>query len=388
MLQDTEERKRAFRKSTLSESEIFHLLKVRPQHTETRTEGKKPYIKILAPMVRYSKLPFRLLCKKWGADLTFTPMIIAESFVNSQAARDSDLSTCLEDRPVIAQFATKDPITFARAGQMVADYVQGVDLNCGCPQKWAMQDGIGAALSAQPQLVHDMVFETKKLVPNLPVSIKIRLQTDLRQTVELLRRAENAGVAWVTVHGRTAKGQKDPVNSEAIKFIKSVAKVPIIFNGDVNSWQDMERFIAETGADGVMCARGALSNPAMFSGHEEVPAQCITDYARLALLYGGHFAIHSHHFTYALFCTCLIKDSALLLSLLKLFSLKCTYTGDLVICHGDIVIFYCREMLQGKLTKPEVPAEIHVNSTICLFFTFILICSLFFFLNLFLLVIC
>ena len=287
----------SFRKDRLSDSDIFQILGVEPRDPNNML-SPNTYLKIVAPMVRYSKLPFRLLCKKWGADLTFTPMIISDSFVNSKLARDSDFATCLVDRPVIAQFAASDPIVFAKAAQIVNGVVQGVDLNCGCPQKWAMKEGLGAALSAKPGLVQEMVSEAKKLVPDLPVSIKIRLHKDRRVTHELLRRAERAGIQWITVHGRTAEGQKDPVDVEAIKLLKDMAHVPVIYNGDVNTWREMEQVHEATKVDGIMCARGALANPAMFSGHDTIPQQCITDYVTYASLYGGHFAVHTHHLQY------------------------------------------------------------------------------------------
>ena len=98
-----------FRKTVLPENDVWQILGVQPKPSDASHLDHK-YLKIVAPMVRYSKLPLRLLCKKWGADLTFTPMIIAESFVRSSLARDSDFATSAEDRPVIAQFAAKDPI--------------------------------------------------------------------------------------------------------------------------------------------------------------------------------------------------------------------------------------------------------------------------------------
>ena len=101
-------------------------------------------------MVRYSKLPFRLLVREYGADVTYTPMILAHEFIRSQIARDSDFTTSpLERQPgangkhcaLIAQFASSDPTEFARAAELIAPWVDGVDLNCGCPQSWALKEG-------------------------------------------------------------------------------------------------------------------------------------------------------------------------------------------------------------------------------------------------------
>lgn len=94
-------------------------------------EAKKPYVKVLAPMVRYTKLPFRLLCKEYDCDLMYTPMIVAETFNRSKSARDSEFSTNSLDTPLVAQFAANDPIEMGMAAKKVEDYVKAVDINCG-----------------------------------------------------------------------------------------------------------------------------------------------------------------------------------------------------------------------------------------------------------------
>ncbi|RXN00851.1 tRNA-dihydrouridine(20a/20b) synthase [NAD(P)+]-like [Acipenser ruthenus] len=94
-------------------------------------------LKICAPMVRYSKLAFRTLVRKYECDLCFTPMIIAESFVKSIKARDSEFTTNQADGPLIVQFAANDPQVLADAAGIVSPFADGVDLNCGCPQRTA-----------------------------------------------------------------------------------------------------------------------------------------------------------------------------------------------------------------------------------------------------------
>jgi len=136
---------------------------------------------IAAPMVRYSKLPFRALVRDYAVDLTFTPMLVAKEFTRSHAARYTDFSTNVHDRPLIVQFAAKDAVTLARAAEMVYPYVDGVDLNCGCPQTWACQEGIGAGLMKNPEAVRDMVRGVKaRLGSEFCVSTKIRIHSDLR----------------------------------------------------------------------------------------------------------------------------------------------------------------------------------------------------------------
>jgi len=255
--------------------------------------------KMVAPMVRYSKLPFRLLCRKWGADLCFTPMLIAESFNRSERAR-LDFQTHEFDQPLLVQFAANDPIELAAAAFKVRKYALGVDINCGCPQRWAVKECIGAWLSGKPEIVKSMVQETRKLT-NVPVSIKIRLRSNIRESVDLIQQAERAGVSWVTIHGRTLEERtKAPMHWDDIKMLKEISKVPIVANGDINTQHDIMDAVKKTGVDGVMCARGILANPAMFSGVDEVPLEAIMDYVELALRLGGHFTIHQHHIAYML----------------------------------------------------------------------------------------
>jgi tRNA-dihydrouridine synthase 4 len=136
-------------------------------------------IKVCAPMVRFSKLPFRQLVLKYGTDIAVTPMIMSDSFVKSKRARDLAFTTSDLDTPVVAQFAATNAKDFADAAELVFPYVDGVDLNCGCPQSWAMADGYGAKLLTNPELIRDIVHQAKERT-NLPISIKIRIDSDIQ----------------------------------------------------------------------------------------------------------------------------------------------------------------------------------------------------------------
>ncbi|XP_026689075.1 tRNA-dihydrouridine(20a/20b) synthase [NAD(P)+]-like, partial [Diaphorina citri] len=81
-----------------------------------------------------------------NVDLCFTPMIIADSFIKSSKARNNEFSTSPEDTPLVVQFASNNHEDFVRATQYVAPHCNGVDLNCGCPQRWAIKEGYGCAL--------------------------------------------------------------------------------------------------------------------------------------------------------------------------------------------------------------------------------------------------
>lgn len=253
-------------------------------------------------MVRYSKLSFRSLVRKYNCDVCFTPMIVASDFIQSTKARDSEFTTNQHDRPLIVQFAANNAQTLADAACIVAPFSDGVDLNCGCPQRWAMSAGYGACLINKPELVKDMVTHVRNQVnnPNYTVSIKIRIHKDLRQTVDLCQKAESAGVSWITVHGRTAEERHQPVHYDAIKTVKDSVSLPVIANGDIKYLRDVQSTYQLTGVDGVMVARGLLANPAMFAGYEDTPLKCIWDWVDISIEQGTPFTCFHRHLIYML----------------------------------------------------------------------------------------
>uniref|UniRef100_A0A8C4U262 tRNA-dihydrouridine(20a/20b) synthase [NAD(P)+]-like n=1 Tax=Falco tinnunculus TaxID=100819 RepID=A0A8C4U262_FALTI len=208
-------------------------------------------VKICAPMVRYSKLAFRTLVRKYGCDLCYTPMIVAADFVRSAKARDSEFTTNKGDHPLIVQFAAKEAQVLCDAARIVCPFADGIDLNCGCPQRWAMAEGYGACLINKPELVRDMVRHVRNQIdnPRFSVSIKIRIHEDLKRTVDLCQKAEATGVSWITVHGRSVEERHQPVHYEAIKIIKQSMSIPIVANGDIKTLKDAENVHHLTGAD-------------------------------------------------------------------------------------------------------------------------------------------
>jgi len=251
-------------------------------------------------MVRYSKLAFRLLVRLYGCDIAFSPMIMADSFYKSQKARDNEFTTNDLDRPLVVQFAANRVEHFAGSAEMVAPFSNGVDLNCGCPQRWAAQEGIGACLINNPEFVSDVVKQTRARVsdPDFSVSVKIRIHKDLERTVDLCRKIEAAGASFITVHGRTRDQRGEPVNLAAIREIKQSVNIPVVANGDAKSMEDVKSISEATGSDGVMAARGMLENPAMFAGYDLTPAECIRDWVRLSLTTGTPFTCFHHHLIY------------------------------------------------------------------------------------------
>ena len=234
------------------------------------------FVRVCAPMVRYSQLAFRHVVRRHGVDVTFSPMIVSDSFIRSPRAREADFTTSKHDGPLVVQFAAAKPRDFACAARLMAPYADAIDLNCGCPQKWAMQDGLGAHLVKKPELIADMVKQARSAA-QIPVSVKIRLRSTTQETVELCRRAEKAGAEWITIHGRTSKERHCPVHYDDIRTAKQALNIPVLANGDVFTLGDAERIVCDTGVDGVMSARGLLANPALFDGVNSTPKEVVEE---------------------------------------------------------------------------------------------------------------
>lgn len=224
-------------------------------------------VKIQAPMVRCSRPPFRKLCRLWGTDVNYTHMIMSESFVKSAEARASDFSLYEgEDRLVVQLAGTSGP-TMGAAAAMVAPYCDAIDINCGCPQKWAMREGIGSALLEKPELVSEMVRSIWNSVPGelIPCVVKMRVYDDTARSVDFARQVVAAGASWVTVHGRTPWDTPSaPVRTNVITLIRDAIDVPVVANGSVESPKSAMGLALSSGVGSVMSARGLLANPASF----------------------------------------------------------------------------------------------------------------------------
>lgn len=222
---------------------------------------------ILAPLAGYTDLPFRLLCREYGAGLCYSEMISCHGLSFQQKNTLDMLQTAEAERPVTIQLFGSEPEVMGRAAAILNAYpIDLIDINMGCPVRKVIKKGAGAFLMKQPELAEQII---KKVCANtaLPVTVKIRAgwTHDRITAPEFAKMIEGAGAAAVAVHGRTwSDGFGGTVNLEVIAAVKKSVTIPVIGNGDILSYQDGLDMMAATGCDGVMIGRGALGNPWIF----------------------------------------------------------------------------------------------------------------------------
>jgi tRNA-dihydrouridine synthase 1 len=219
---------------------------------------------ILAPMVGASELAFRLLTRKYGAQLAYTPMMSSTSFARDEAYRKREFQTIPEDRPLVCHFSANNPEDFAKAAQLCEPYCDAIDLNLGCPQRTAYVSHFGSYLLGKEdrELVLSIVRAAVKAV-SIPIFCKIRLLDTLEETVELCRQLRDAGASLIAVHARyrasferKGPGARDgPALLDQVTELKrAIPDIPIISNGNIITYQDVVDNLASTKADGVMSA--------------------------------------------------------------------------------------------------------------------------------------
>ncbi len=222
---------------------------------------------VLAPLAGYTNLPFRLLCRKYGAAFCVSEMISCYGLVYREPNTLRMLASVEEERPVSFQLFGADPEIMADAAEIMASHGPDlIDINMGCPVKKVTKRGAGAALMTTPDLAEKIVKKVVERV-RIPVTVKIRSGKDMNSisAVYFAQMAEDSGAAAITVHPRTwAQGFSGKIDPDIIARVKKAVNIPVIGNGDVLSLQEGYRMMDTTGCDGVMIGRGALGNPWVF----------------------------------------------------------------------------------------------------------------------------
>lgn len=227
--------------------------------------------KIVAPMVDQSELAWRIISRKYGADLCYSPMYHAKLFAHEPAYRqkmmgklDGDPSI---DRPLIIQFCANDPEILLQAASFVEDRCDAVDLNLGCPQGIARKGHYGSFLMEDWDLIYRLI-NTLHTKLKIPVTTKIRIYEDWTKTLEYAKMVISAGAQFLTVHGRTRdmKGQQSGLaNWDVLQDLRLQLRQQVFFaNGNIVYPEDIDRCFETIKCDAVMSAEGNLYNPGTF----------------------------------------------------------------------------------------------------------------------------
>ena len=226
---------------------------------------------LLAPMAGITNSPFRRLMREYGSTVVISELVSAngiEYAEENKPSRTLDLLKFVEqERPVGLQIFGEDEENLVNACRVVermkADFV---DLNLGCPVPKIVKKGAGSAMCRNPVQLGKILDAMVKSV-KIPVTIKIRTGWDstLRNANEIVKVAEDVGVTWVAIHGRTrAQGYSGDADWDFIGEVKAKTKLPIIGNGDVVTAEQAVSRYKTYGVDAVMIGRGALRNPFLF----------------------------------------------------------------------------------------------------------------------------
>ena len=251
----------------------------------------------LAPLAGYTNLPFRSMCARLGAGLTFTEMVSAKGlYYNSEETRK--LLLCGEESPKAAQIFGSDPAIMRMAceSELLAPF-DLIDINMGCPMPKIVKNGDGSALLENFPLAEKVISACVKSGKRISVKFRIGIDEAHKCAAEFARLCEGAGACMITVHGRTRdKVYAGEPDYAAIAAAKNAVSIPVIANGGIGSREDFDAMLGKTGADGGMIARAALCDPCVFAritGREAPPMSELfaRQLAETRTLYGEHFAL-------------------------------------------------------------------------------------------------
>lgn len=256
----------------------------------------------LAPLAGYSDLPFRRLCREHGCHVAVTEMVSAKGLIYGSPGTNELLATCDQDTPLVVQlFGAEEEFLIQAVERLQAMGFTYFDLNCGCSVRKVTKTGSGAALLQDiPRLLRVAKAMINATAPHC-MGFKIRLgwRHDQPVYLELGQALEQLGAGWITLHPRFAtQGFTGTAEWSSLRRLKQHVNLPVIASGDLFSAEDGTLCLEETGVDGLMFARGALGDPAIFERFKLLRSNQVVapkSYAgvnklvhRLCALYGEH----------------------------------------------------------------------------------------------------
>ena len=261
--------------------------------------GDKPVL--LAPMEDVTDASFRVVCKKFGADMVYTEFIPSDGLIRDAVKAIAKMKTSDEEAPIAIQIYGNDPVAMVEAAKMAdhAEEIAGghgcdiIDINFGCPVNKIAGRGAGSGMMREPG---KMVMITEQIVKAVrkPVTVKTRLGWDENSKiiVGLAERLQDTGIQALTIHGRTRcqmyKGEADWTLIGEVKNNPRM-HIPIIGNGDINSARKAKEAFDRFGVDGIMVGRASFGHPWIFreikhylETGEELPPMSVRDRVALA----------------------------------------------------------------------------------------------------------
>lgn len=261
--------------------------------------GDKPVL--LAPMEDVTDASFRVVCKKFGADMVYTEFIPSDGLIRDAAKAIAKMKTSDEEAPIAIQIYGNDPVAMVEAAKMAdhAEEIAGghgcdiIDINFGCPVNKIAGRGAGSGMMREPDKMGMITEQIVKAVRK-PVTVKTRLGWDENSKiiVGLAERLQDTGIQALTIHGRTRcqmyKGEADWTLIGEVKNNPRM-HIPIIGNGDINSARKAKEAFDRFGVDGIMVGRASFGHPWIFreikhylETGEELPPMSVRDRVALA----------------------------------------------------------------------------------------------------------
>ena len=254
---------------------------------------------MLAPMAGVTDAPFRAMVRKFGGELLFSEMILADSLARAHKRTTEMAMPDETDAPIAIQLEGRNPDTMAAAARIAERHAAFIDLNMGCPVNKIAKAGGGSGLMRDEELAEKIVRAVVDAV-KVPVTVKFRLGWDeeSKNFADFGKRMEQAGASAVILHARTREQQYGgKADWRAFGELKRAVGIPVVANGDIKTKADADFVKSEYGADAVMIGRQALGRPwilAEVSGREVVRppiVQTVLEHLELMQKYYGAKAI-------------------------------------------------------------------------------------------------
>jgi tRNA-dihydrouridine synthase 2 len=283
----------------------------------------------LAPMVRASSTPLRALALHYGANVVYSEELMDRSIAATVREVNDALGTVdfikdtsqlskktlkrlqrdnrpalllridpkLEANKLIGQLGTGEPELALPAARHIYQDVSAIDINMGCPKKFSVSGGMGAALLSDPDRASRIIKALRAEIPR-PISCKIRLLKDTASTVHFIEAMINAGAHAIAIHARRAGDDSTkPADWKTLEEVLGLMrskypKFPFLVNGDFYKREEIEELLTKTGANGVLLARPALYNTSMFRPMTEAledKTVVVQEYVQRAVKYDVHY---------------------------------------------------------------------------------------------------